>query len=126
MISRKFTKSAPLFFAAAAALALSGCMQTGGMASGDMGEMDPLTAQLSGKTLTNENGTIVLGADGSMSGAIPAGEVAGAWTVRNGQYCRTLTAPARFAGTLCQEVRFNDDTVTFVGGVSGDSTYTMS
>lgn len=86
-----------------------------------------LTERLSGKTLTNENATILLGADGRVSGTIRAGELVGAWTERDGQYCRTFTAPERVAGTLCQDVRFNaDGTVTFLGGVAGDTTWTMN
>jgi hypothetical protein len=93
-----------------------------------MGDASSLTAQLSGKTLTADNGAVIfLGADGSVSGAIPAGEVEGAWTERNGQYCRTFTAPQRIAGSLCQDVRFNaDGTVTFLGGVGGDTTWQIS
>lgn len=101
---------------------LAGCVSTPA-ASDDAGS---LTAALSGRTLTNENATVVLGADGRVSGSIRAGELNGSWTERNGQYCRTFTAPERVAGTLCQDVRFNDDgTVTFLGGTGGDTTWTI-
>lgn len=122
MTTRRLAKSGFLL-AAAAALGVSGCMQTGGMAAGDMGEAESLTARLSGKTLTNETGgTIVLGADGSLSGVVED-----AWTERDGQFCRTLTSPARLAGTLCQNVCFDDEgTVTFLTGAGGDTPWTIS
>lgn len=87
-----------------------------------------ITQRRSGVTLTNSDGTIILGADGSISGDLTnGGAIAGAWTERNGQYCRTLTAPERLAGTLCQDVRFNDDgTVSFLRGAAGDVTFDMS
>jgi hypothetical protein len=121
MISAIFTKTGAIGLALVGTLALSGCVETTTMASDDGGDAGSLTAQLSGTTLTNDRSTIVLGADGSMSGSVE-----GAWTERDGQFCRTLTAPARLAGTICQPVRFNDDgTVTFIGGAGGDVTYTI-
>lgn len=111
------------FATVACVLLVSACVETTTMASNDMGDAGSLTARLSGKTLTNDRGgMIVLGADGSMSGTVE-----GAWTERDGQFCRTVTAPARLAGTLCQDVRFNaDGTVSFLQGATGTATWEIS
>jgi hypothetical protein len=120
-------KKTAVLSAAICTVGLAGCMETTTSAPATMDDSGTITERLAGRTLTNENGTIVLGADGSVSGSIRAGELAGAWTERNGQYCRTFTAPERVVGTRCQDVRFNaDGTVTFLGGVGGDTTWQIS
>ncbi len=112
-------KKTAVLSAAICTVGLAGCMQTPASEPATTNSGGALAERLSGATLTNDRSTIVLGADGSMSGSVE-----GAWTERNGQFCRTLTAPARLAGTICQPVRFNDDgTVTFIGGAGGDVTY---
>jgi hypothetical protein len=70
MISAIFTKTGAIGLALVGTLALSGCVETTTMASDDGGDAGSLTAQLSGTTLTNDRSTIVLGADGSMSGSV--------------------------------------------------------
>lgn len=80
-----------------------------------------LTAALSGKTLVNAKGNIEVGSDGSLRGR----NVEGTWEVRDGKWCRTLTKPERFAGTACQKVQLDGDTVTFVRGDGTTATYTI-
>jgi hypothetical protein len=85
-----------------------------------------LQATLSGRTLSNDNGEINLGTDGRMSGTVRGAPLAGAWTVRNKQFCRTITQPARVAGTECQDVTFNDDGTITIDGVNGPVTWALS
>lgn len=88
-------------------LALGACASTP--------EPDPLIAPIVGKTLTSTEGvTVVLGADGSVKGSFgDDGVIDGAYQMRDGKYCRTLTQPPAFAGTECQNVTITDDTVEF-------------
>jgi hypothetical protein len=89
--------------------------------------MSPLRAQLSGKTLTNEFVTMALTKDGQIIGKESTGEVTrGTWTVRDGQFCRTLTEPAAYAGTACQDVAFSGNQVTFTRANGSTITYTIS
>lgn len=101
-------------FAALAGLALSGCVQT------TSADVDPLAAALAGRTLVNDNGSIDVNRDGTLSGLVQ-----GAWTVRDGQWCRTLTAPARLAGTACQDATLNGDGTVTIAGVNGPVTWTI-
>ena len=81
-------------------------------------EEDPnaaLIAALSGTTLTNEGGTVVIAnADGTLSGPEGSG-LAGTWEVVNGQWCRAITAPERIAGQACQDVTINGNVATING-----------
>jgi hypothetical protein len=85
-----------------------------------------LTSALSGRTLVNDVGTITLGADGRMTGAVRGAPFAGAWVERNGQFCRTITQPARLVGTECQDVTFNGDGTITIDGVNGPVTWTLT
>ena len=102
----------------AAALALSGCVTTP-VASDGAGS---LTAALSGRTLTNESGSLRLAANGSLSGTVGGNALTGAWTERNGQFCRTIAEPARLVGTACQDVIFNNDGTVTINNI----TWTLS
>lgn len=62
-----------------------------------------LAGDLAGRTLTTKGATVVLGADGTMSGKVGKEALAGSWSVRKGQFCRTITAPGRLAGAACQD-----------------------
>lgn len=70
---------------------------------------DDLQAILSGATLSNGNAEININADGTLDG----GPVSGTWEIADGQFCRTLTAPAQAAGSECQTVVVNGNTLTF-------------
>jgi hypothetical protein len=61
-----------------------------------------------------------------MSGTVRGAPFAGAWTVRNERFCRTITQPARLVGTECQDVTFNDDGSMTIDGVNGPVTWTLS
>lgn len=79
---------------------------------------DPLTAAISGKTLVQGDNRILFSPNGRLSGTLANGdEVAGAWAIRDGRYCRTLTSPERVAGTVCQDVELGEQTVSFDGNV---------
>lgn len=66
--------------------------------------MAEITAeQVAGKTLRLKGSVLVIGADGNLSGTTEKGEdVTGNWSVKNGEWCRTITAPARLANTDCK------------------------
>ncbi|SDO61703.1 hypothetical protein SAMN05216196_10790 [Lutimaribacter pacificus] len=87
-------------------------------------EMDPLTAAISGKSIVAGSGAVVnVAPNGSLTGTLPNGtELEGAWTVRDGDFCRTLTAPDNLAGTKCQEAELGDGTVTLT---DADGTSTL-
>lgn len=111
----------------AAATVIAGCTPsatTQAPATGAAAE--GLQATLSGRTLSNDNGEINLGTNGRMSGTVRGAPFAGAWTVRNEQFCRTITQPARVAGTECQDVTFNDDGTVTIDGVNGPVTWALS
>lgn len=111
-----------ILIAASTAIFLSAC-QMGTTGAG--ATVDPLDTALRGKTLTNGGSTVLLGQDGTMSGMVgPKGDTVleGAWTVRNGQYCRTVVEPAQIAGTECQDVTIDGNMATF-RGPRGESTW---
>lgn len=62
-----------------------------------------ITQKFAGATFTNlDNGTVVnANADGTLTGG---GGLSGTWAIKNGQWCRTLTAPAAYAGSECQKM----------------------
>ena len=39
----------------------------------------------------------------------------GAWEIRQGKFCRTITAPAQMIGTECQNISIDGDTATLTG-----------
>lgn len=77
------------------------------MAATDMA----LTQKLSGATFTNlDNGTVVkANADGTLSGG---GGLSGTWSIKNGQWCRTLTSPPAYAGSACQKMVIEGNRMT--------------
>ena len=90
-------------------------------------DVDPLIAPIVDKTLTNsENGmTVVLGSDGSVKGGNGDVTIEGAYEMRDGKYCRTLTLPESFAGTECQNVTITEDSVEFESPSGRRSTWTF-
>jgi hypothetical protein len=90
--------------------------------------LDPLTQQLVGKTLTNESTKVQLQEFNKLSGRTgPNSDIVidGAWQVRRGQFCRTITAPEQIAGTECQDVVIDGQTATFKTS-RGDQTFIIS
>lgn len=100
----------------ASATLLAACGDT--MTSSAPDSMDPITAQLVGKRLTSTGMTLQLQEGNRMAGrAGPNGDVLldGFWEIREGQFCRTVTAPAQMAGTECQDITIDGETATLVG-----------
>ncbi|MRU16989.1 hypothetical protein FDP25_16215 [Roseovarius sp. A21] len=106
--------------AAVATMLLTGCMATTATE-----EVDPLTARLSGKTGVHASGTTVtLHEDGRITGQTHNGQaIVGAWEVRNGRYCRTITAPESLAGSNCQDVEFDGNKMVFIKDDGTSSTF---
>ncbi|SEN93754.1 hypothetical protein SAMN04488103_109128 [Gemmobacter aquatilis] len=71
-----------------------------------------LQAGLSGRTLTAKGATIVLGADGVMSGTVGKDALKGRWSVQSNQMCRTITEPQRLAGKACLDAVLDGSTLT--------------
>jgi hypothetical protein len=106
---------------AGSVVALSACMP-----AGTMTEADPITAAVSGRTLVAGETTINAGADGSLTGTLANGNaLEGGWTVRDGQWCRTLTAPAAIAGTACQDAELGDGTLTLTNTDGSTTTWAI-
>lgn len=95
----------------AGAFLLAGCVETT-----NLEEAGPVTTQLAGKTAVSKAGwTFNFSPDGRLSGSEADGsEISGTWTERDGQFFRTLTLPERLAGTLCQDVEFTENQVSFL------------
>lgn len=74
--------------------------------------MADLAGDLAGKTLVAKNTQITLGADGSLSGKVGKDALQGSWTISKGQFCRTITAPARLAGKACLAASLSGGTFT--------------
>lgn len=80
--------------------------------------LDPISQQLVGKKLTSTGMVLQLQEFNKMAGrAGPNGDVLidGAWEIRQGKFCRTITAPAQMIGTECQDISIEGDTATLVG-----------
>lgn len=80
--------------------------------------LDPISQQLVGKKLTSTGMILQLQEGNSMVGSAgPNGDVKidGAWQIREGQFCRTITAPTQMAGTECQDISIDGETATLMG-----------
>ena len=77
---------------------------------------DSLKSAISGKSLHSDGAVIKLRKNGKLTGKLKNGDkLTCAWTVRNGQFCRTLTAPEAAVGTECQKAVLGDVVVTIAG-----------
>lgn len=86
-------------------------------------DTDPITAAVSGRTLTLGSSRLDVGADGTLTGVIRNGdELVGTWSVQNGQWCRTIVQPTRLAGSECQNASVGNGTFT-VDGLQGPLTW---
>lgn len=74
--------------------------------------MADLAGDLAGKTLVAKKTQITLGADGSLSGNVGKDALQGSWSVSKGQFCRTITAPARLASEACLAASLSGGTLT--------------
>ena len=104
---------------AAAGLTLAAC---GDMMTGQA-EMDPITRALAGNTISIGESVVNVNRDGTLDGTTPNGELRGAWAVRDGRWCRTITSPEANAGTQCQEVDLGEGEVTFTAANGQTSTW---
>lgn len=86
---------------------------------------ESLHSKLAGKTFSNDAMTVTLLNNGAMKGLWKGKQIKGAWTIREGSFCRTVSAPAPLAGTECMTVSFNQDVVTFVSTTGRYVTYRM-
>jgi hypothetical protein len=72
---------------------------------------------LSGKSLVNGNDVFFAAADGTLTGTGGPDKTkfAGTWEIVNGNWCRTFTETAQFAGRACQKAVLGYGTVTIEG-----------
>lgn len=78
-------------------------------------QTDTIRKAVSGKTLTNGGTKFKVKRNGRLTGSSGALKFKGTWTIRDGQWCRTLTEPANFAGTECQPTELGENTITITG-----------
>lgn len=83
-----------------------------------------LLSALSGKTITHtkNKSQIKINTDGTLVGK----GVKGTWTIKGRKWCRTLTEPKKYAGTACQKVDLDGNTVTFHGEDGRANSYTIN
>ncbi|UTH43899.1 hypothetical protein [Loktanella salsilacus] len=106
---------------------LAACQTTTESVSQSSAVVADLKSTLSGKTLTHPDVTLLVSANGQLSGTESDGtNLVGTWTILDGQWCRTLTAPASFAGTACQDVSIAGDQATFTRAGGSSITFTIS
>ncbi len=96
-----------------------------GLAGAAVASDADLTKALAGKTLVGGNAEIKVKKNGGLTGKVGKKgdiKIKGAWQIRDGKWCRTLSEPAQFAGTACQAMTLGDGTVT-IDSSSGPITY---
>lgn len=90
---------------------------------------DPITEAISGKTVKAERGdTVKFHKNGRLTGKVgPKQDIKllGAWTIRDGRYCRTIKEPESFAGTACQDITLNGDGTVTIFGTNGPIVWTI-
>ncbi|PYG33075.1 hypothetical protein [Pelagimonas varians] len=64
---------------------------------------------LVGRTLIHEDGNLTVNPDGTIGG-----EIQGTWEIQGPDWCRTITKPEKYAGTVCRPVSVTGNTATFV------------
>lgn len=73
------------------------------------------------RPITTGDSSFILHSDGRLSG-----DASGTWIVENGQYCRTIVEPKKWAGSQCQDVTIEGDQITFVRPNGSAATYTIN
>ena len=71
---------------------------------------------IAGKTLVHGKFKVKAHRNGRLTGSDGSRKFKGAWTIKEGHWCRTLTEPKEAAGTLCQITKLGDGTLTITGG----------
>jgi hypothetical protein len=76
-------------------------------------QADITAEQVAGRQLVSKAGTFVVAPDGRLTGTVGKGEaLKGSWSVRDGQWCRKITAPKSLAGSECQPASIKGRTLT--------------
>lgn len=78
-------------------------------------QTDAIMKAISGKTIVSETAEFKLRKNGRLTGKAGAVKFKGAWTVRDGKFCRTMTEPPEWVGTECQPTKLGDGTVAITG-----------
>ncbi len=78
-------------------------------------QTDAVMKALSGKTIVSPTAEFKLRKNGRLTGKAGSLKFKGSWTVRDGDFCRTLTEPKQWAGTECQPTKLGDGTVSITG-----------
>ncbi|MEM1076067.1 MAG: hypothetical protein AAF665_20000 [Pseudomonadota bacterium] len=90
---------------------------------------DPITDAISGKTVKASRGDrVTFAKNGRLTGMVGPNqdiELLGAWTIRDGRYCRTLQKPQAAAGTKCQDITVNGDGTVTIDGTNGPIVWTI-
>ena len=79
-----------------------------------------------GKSLTNEDGTVVINRDGTVTGTLGGNDLALDWSVEGGKWCREGKLGSNDVPKKCQTIRIKGDQISFIdanGSVS--SAYTI-
>ena len=99
----------------ASVLALTACSQSDPV---PQTSQDPITEQLVGKRLVGPGLTLRLLEGNQLAGRAGTGNqvsIDGAWEIREGRFCRTISQPSQLAGTECQDITIDGETATLVG-----------
>jgi hypothetical protein len=106
-----------------------GMLSLGACAPVETGQVDPVEAALSGKTLVRENAELTVNPDGTITGFVGDAKSTpylATWSVTNGNWCATTIEPENLAGERCREVTFEGSKVTFTGGGYPDTDFTIT
>lgn len=81
-----------------------------------------------GKTFGDDQTTMVIAADGKISGKFQNDKIIGAWKWSNGYFCRNVNVGQRAMGNDCQVVKTDSTEVSFTrqkgkGNVAGPYTF---
>lgn len=76
---------------------------------------DDIKKRLAGKTIVSGEAQFSFRRNGRITGSFRDTKFKGAWTARDGKFCRTLTEPEAWVGTECQPISFGEGTVTITG-----------
>lgn len=110
-------------FAVAALLALSACSTP---IAGDGPNDAALAASIADRPFANSDGSFVARSDGRLTGSFDGDTLEGTWAIKDGQWCRALTAPERFVvPEQCQPIRVTASTLSLTRPNGRVVTYTF-
>ncbi len=102
------------------AIGLVSCLATPGFAQASFSD-------IVGRTLSNEQGSLVINADGTLQGQFGSSELTATWDVEGGLFCRQGAFGDRSLDRACQSIVLRGNDVDFVnqdGSVS--SSYSLN